>query len=302
MWPSHTTSTDPWRRERQVQDAGENSTCSLGDFQKNNAPHQQPGSPRVLLMLQGEHSTQGSKPLCRFQGYIIPAGLRLPTVMFRAAIVLLADMLLLTPVFAQTSAAVPSSTYAPQFTEKGVEACLYCHDVERMRMILDTPHGDGKNPDTPFAQHGCESCHGPGSLHATRSRRGKGRPPMITYGENAKTPIARQSKTCLENCHNKQMGTLEGMQWQGSAHGSVWTDAEGREREMSCSNCHETHIRSDPLKEKQAQATICYKCHQKTETEHPRFEEKGIDYDKLSCWDCHDVHQLIPSEDKHGNR
>jgi DmsE family decaheme c-type cytochrome len=285
-----------------VQDAGENSTCALGGFQKNSAPHQHPGCPGLSLVLQGKHSTQGSKPLCRFQGHVIPARLRLPTVMRRVAIALLADMLLFTPGFAQVPAADPGSTYAPQFTEKGVEACLYCHDVERMRLILDTPHGDGNNPDAPFAQHDCESCHGPGSLHATRSRRGKGRPPMITYGENAKTPHARQSQTCLENCHNKTMGTREGMLWQGSAHGSAWKDAEGHKRAMSCSNCHEMHIRTESLKEKQAQATICYKCHQKTETEHPRFEEKGIDYDKLSCWDCHDVHQLIPSEDQNGNR
>ena len=120
-----------------MRDAGENSTCALGGFQKNNAPHRHPGSPRLSLVLQGKYSTRGSKPLCRFEGHVIAAGLRLTTVMRRVAIALLADMLFFTPGFAQVPAADPGSSYAPQFTEKGVEACLYCHDVERMRLILD---------------------------------------------------------------------------------------------------------------------------------------------------------------------
>ncbi len=78
--------------------------------------------------------------------------------------------------------------YTAQYTSEGTTACLYCHDVERMRLVGNTPHGDKTNPDTPFAKHGCESCHGPGSLHSTRSRRGKGRPPMIDYGINKSTP------------------------------------------------------------------------------------------------------------------
>ena len=223
--------------------------------------------------------------------------------MFVVVTILLVTMLPHSPVFAQAPAAHPGSAYVPQFTKNGAKACLYCHDLQRMRLILTTSHGNGENPDAPFAQKDCESCHGPGSLHATRSRRGKGRPPMTTYGESAdgekaKTPFAKQSETCLDNCHNKTMGERPGMQWQGSSHSLRWKDAEGQEREMSCANCHEVHRETDPLKDKQVQAKICYECHEKTEAEHPRFEEKGINFDKLSCWDCHDVHQLIPSEDK----
>jgi DmsE family decaheme c-type cytochrome len=210
-----------------------------------------------------------------------------------------AHLFMPTPGFAESPATkYPYSLreYRPQFTRDGVKTCLYCHDVERMRVIATTPHGDSKNPDTPFAQHGCESCHGPGSLHATRSRMGRGRPPMIAFGPDATTPASKQVRTCLENCHIKPMGKHEGMQWKGSAHDSIWKDAEGREHTITCMDCHELHVQKQPMEDKEQQASTCYKCHPKAEAEHPRFEDKGIAFDKLSCWDCHDVHQLIRSE------
>jgi hypothetical protein len=53
------------------------------------------------------------------------------------------------------------------------------------------------------------------------------------------------------------------------------------------------HGKDVRVKDRTQQAQICYKCHEKTEHEHPRFEDKGIVFDRLTCWDCHDVHQLI---------
>jgi DmsE family decaheme c-type cytochrome len=196
---------------------------------------------------------------------------------------------------AQQSGKPADNPYTAQYTGEGAAACLYCHDVERMRFITNTPHGNKKNPDSPFAQHACESCHGPGSLHATRSRRGHGRPPMINFDRNSTTPPARRSESCLNNCHEKKMGQLDGMQWKGSVHATPWKDAAGKEQQMSCTTCHKIHVEHDPMKDKQAQAKVCYSCHQKAQKEHPRFEDKAIAFDKLSCWDCHDVHQLIPA-------
>jgi len=50
------------------------------------------------------------------------------------------------------------------------------------------------------------------------------------------------------------------------------------------------------MEDKQAQAEICYSCYKGTEKKHPCFEDKAIAFDKLSCWDCHDVHKLIPEK------
>jgi predicted CXXCH cytochrome family protein len=89
------------------------------------------------------------------------------------------------------------------------------------------------------------------------------------------------------------MGKLKAMEWVDSVHARSWLDDEGKEKEMSCVNCHKLHEKDVRVKDRTQQAQICYKCHEKTEQEHPRFEDKGIVYDRLTCWDCHDVHQLI---------
>lgn len=180
-----------------------------------------------------------------------------------------------------------------EFTEEQHRTCLYCHNVERMKLIAESPHGKIENPDSPFLQHECESCHGPGTLHATRIRLNQARVPMIVYGEESTTPFSKQSQTCLEGCHEKDMEELKGMEWNGSVHGRPWVDADGQTKEMSCVNCHKLHEKDDDVKDKILQAKACYKCHEKTEREHPRFEDKGIVFDRLTCWDCHDVHQLI---------
>jgi len=67
-----------------------------------------------------------------------------------------------------------------QFTAEGAERCLNCHAGERMTIMAETAHGNSQDPHTPFAKQGCESCHGPGSLHVSRARGGRGFPAMIT--------------------------------------------------------------------------------------------------------------------------
>jgi len=56
-----------------------------------------------------------------------------------------------------------SVTPKAQYTAEGAKRCLYCHAGERMTVMAKTAHGNQKNPNTPYAKHGCESCHGPGS-------------------------------------------------------------------------------------------------------------------------------------------
>lgn len=314
---------------------------------------------------------------------------------FHAAVLKTARALLMLFVFtvagnvpAQSPAQETNPRQTAHYTADGAESCLFCHSSRRMQVVAETPHGNRSNPHAPFGQHDCESCHGPGSLHATRSRRGKGRPPMTTFGPGKTTPLAQQTSVCL-GCHEKNMGDLPAMQWHGSPHdntdtscanchsmhveanpladrhlqietcmachaepagalGAVtWTgsphdkgdtmcsschklhaaktildDKHGQTEvclschadtagalegmqwrgsahdtdDIACSSCHQTHSIDNPLADRRQQADICFECHEKQKTAHPRFEDKGIAFDKLSCWSCHDVHQLIPDK------
>jgi DmsE family decaheme c-type cytochrome len=167
-----------------------------------------------------------------------------------------------------------------QYTAEGMERCMHCHGGERMTLMAETAHGNLDNPHTPWAKEGCESCHGPGSLHASRARGGRGFPSLVTFArdESAET----KTQACI-GCHAKVMGDQPGMEWTGSAHDT---------HDITCTTCHTAHAVDMPLKEQQKQTDSCTKCHKKQIAAHSRFEDKGIVFDKLTCYDCHDVHQL----------
>jgi DmsE family decaheme c-type cytochrome len=167
-----------------------------------------------------------------------------------------------------------------QYTAEGTERCLKCHAGETMTIVAETAHGNADNPHTPYAQKGCESCHGPGSLHVSRARGGIGFPAMVVFDK--RDTVERQTDACL-GCHAEDMGDLEGMAWNGSAHDT------GR---MTCISCHDGHVVGNPLGDQAQQRKACAKCHEEEIAGHPRFEDKGIVFDQLNCFDCHDVHQL----------
>jgi DmsE family decaheme c-type cytochrome len=168
-----------------------------------------------------------------------------------------------------------------QFTDVGTQQCLNCHGGESMEVMAETPHGNIDNPHTPFANQGCETCHGPGSLHVSRAAGGAGFPALLRF--NNEGVVAEQTAACV-GCHANDMGELLGMDWTGSEHD---TD------EMTCVNCHKAHSTESPLADPSMQRESCAGCHEEQIAAHPTFEDKGIVFDNLSCFDCHDVHQLI---------
>ena len=133
---------------------------------------------------------------------------------------------------AQTDPAAGVTT--PVYTNEGIERCLLCHSELRMNLMTETPHGDSSDPDSPFGQYGCESCHGPGSFHVSRSRRGMGRPPMVTFGVDAATPREQQIQVCLD-CHIKNEAEL--LTIAGHANAREAKDMLS----LSCSSCHTVH-------------------------------------------------------------
>ena len=172
----------------------------------------------------------------------------------------------------------------PQFTAEGTEQCLSCHGGPNMTIMADTPHGNVENPHSPYAKQGCESCHGPGSVHVSRSSGGAGLPLLLQFKgrENA----AEQNAACL-SCHAEDMGELEGFAWAGSLHDRP---------NITCARCHASHSTEQSMKDHETQLANCSRCHRRHIREHPQFEDKGILFDKLSCSTCHDVHALQAKE------
>ncbi len=181
-------------------------------------------------------------------------------------------------VAAQASERTPTAS----FTDAGSEGCLRCHAGDSMAVMAETAHGDANDPFAPSAKEGCESCHGPGSLHVSRARGGAGFPPLLRFHEEG-DPNPEQLGACL-NCHGQTMGDHPGMEWAGSMHDTG---------EITCSSCHQLHAAQNVLVDPAAQKASCSSCHEQQVADHNLFERQGIVFDKLSCHDCHDVHQLI---------
>lgn len=185
--------------------------------------------------------------------------------------------------FAQQSEGKSPAKRTAQFTEEGSEACMVCHSGEKMRAIAASPHANPDHPSAPRTTQGCEACHGPGSIHVSRAHGGQGFPKMITFGRGSEVSAREQQIDACLSCHSEELDSTQAIEFWGSAHDR---------KNINCSRCHLVHAETDPISEKEQQFTTCYRCHSKMKEEHPRFEDKSIDFDTLSCWDCHDVHKV----------
>ena len=165
----------------------------------------------------------------------------------------------------KAGAATPAAEYV------GQDTCLACHD-DRSKGLSGTVHGKAAHPRSPAAAQGCESCHGPGSLHIED-------PSDDTRIRKFSKMAARDtSATCL-TCHTQTSHAL----WQGSAH-----DA----RNLSCTTCHSVH---DPKSTKAQLKTAteietCATCHQPQVMKVKRVSHMPVAEGKMTCTTCHNPH------------
>jgi DmsE family decaheme c-type cytochrome len=192
-------------------------------------------------------------------------------------------MLFALPAMALETSEPAHGKRTPIYTTEGVESCLRCHAGNEMRAVQSSPHFNLENPGSPAARHGCESCHGPGSIHISRAHGGQGFPPLLRFGRGKdKAPRDQQLAACMQ-CHEIDSGGT--IRFFGSPHDR---------NNINCSTCHTVHAADDPIGEREKQAATCYRCHRKAKTEHPRFEASSMNIDVLKCSDCHDVHRPMP--------
>jgi len=151
----------------------------------------------------------------------------------------------------------------------GNDSCLDCHDA---------PH-EARWPTADLrAKVDCESCHGPGSLHADNQDFAF---PLLVKVDHS-TPAAR----CFD-CHS--MGQRPMHPWETSPH---------RKADVSCQSCHgDVHdMRLEPLARKWSKGTDkrtgqCLACHH--QEDHVSFKSSPHGLSGLSCTSCHNPHGQI---------
>ena len=180
-----------------------------------------------------------------------------------------------TPAAQAPAAAQPSAApQAPPSGYAGTDTCVSCH-TDQETSLKGTAHSQAKNPRSPAAGHGCESCHGPGQAHVDDDAKEK----ILKFKEM--TP-AQSSATCL-SCHNR--GNHAG--WEGSGH---------ERRNLSCTTCHSVHSPKSFERQlvKANETAVCASCHrvQVTKTERA-VAHMPVREGKMSCSSCHNPHGSI---------
>jgi DmsE family decaheme c-type cytochrome len=170
-------------------------------------------------------------------------------------------------------AALPAAARTPAgqaASYVGEATCLTCHEDQK-KGYSDGAHGRASNPRAAAAGKGCESCHGPGSIHVETAE------PGSIQAFRADAPRAG-SEACL-TCHRRGDHAL----WDGSAHAA---------RNLSCTTCHSVHDADSPTASLRAasEEATCTECHRVPAAKMQRVSHMPVAEGKMTCSSCHNVH------------
>ncbi len=149
-----------------------------------------------------------------------------------------------------TTAQDEAEAFGVEYSRKGADTCLACHEDDVSLAVFRTPHGVPTDPRSPFGhrQLQCEACHGPGDAHSGRVRRGQERKPILSFSDYYPASVEVENGMCL-NCHNDGNTTVH---WQGDLHAAA---------DVGCADCHKSHAASDPVLMTATQPAVCADCH-----------------------------------------
>ncbi len=159
----------------------------------------------------------------------------------------------------------------------GDETCMECHE-EIYEGFWKNIHGIKGDPRTPAAMHGdfvCESCHGPGSVHAEEGESGN----ILALSAKSPEPPTQKNDVCL-SCHSK--GKVA--RWQNSTHDV---------RALVCANCHNVHGNNPQYMTQRTQTEVCTPCHRQIVPQLMLQSRHPIRDGKIKCSDCHNSHGTI---------
>ena len=185
---------------------------------------------------------------------------------------------------AAASGAAASAPTGPgtEYTEKGADTCLGCHDPESdappfvTAGIFKTRHAHRNDARAPFGPGNlqCEACHGPGARHSS-----KGSKKTLTINSlkpNSFLTPRQRNEPCL-TCHQGQARTA----WHVGAHEA---------NEVACTDCHQLHVERDAVRAKDTQPEVCFHCHQQQRVDFHKTSSHPVRFGRMACSDCHNVH------------
>jgi DmsE family decaheme c-type cytochrome len=180
------------------------------------------------------------------------------------------------PIPAEVKPAVAAPAPSPSLDYVGASTCLSCH--QNQEHFKDTVHARA------FAQlkgiefeKSCETCHGPGSLHAAAAG-DRSNPGFATIKNFKGKSAVELEKTCFQ-CHEDE----NRMHWVGSVH---------EKRNVSCLACHSVHnVQEDNLLlVKPTVELVCNQCHQDVVAKVKRSAHMPVEEGKMDCSSCHNPH------------
>jgi len=178
-----------------------------------------------------------------------------------------------TPPPAPPAAAAPAAGTAEYI---GADTCISCHQDKAA--FHDALHARSFSQFKGIDfQHSCETCHGPGSLHAAAAG-DKSNPGFFTIKDFRGASAQKVAETCLQ-CHQDE----NRIHWVGSVH---------ERRNVSCLACHSVH---QPKEEKLLLVRprieeVCAQCHQDIVAKIHRSAHMPILEGKMDCTSCHNPH------------
>ncbi|MEI6243907.1 MAG: DmsE family decaheme c-type cytochrome, partial [Acidobacteriota bacterium] len=155
-------------------------------------------------------------------------------------------------------------------TYVGEETCATCHE-DKKAGYTNSLHGKAADPKSPAALKACETCHGPGSLHAADPEKSKTTRKFTGLK-------ADESNAVCTTCHTSGEHAL----WAGSKH-----EARG----VACTACHSVHnAKGEKQLKAESQAKVCATCHQQIVNKLNRFDHMPVRENKMQCSSCHNTH------------
>ncbi|OGR54247.1 MAG: hypothetical protein A3I11_07200 [Elusimicrobia bacterium RIFCSPLOWO2_02_FULL_39_32] len=168
------------------------------------------------------------------------------------------------------------AAYSSDPEKVGASTCMGCHS-DQVEAFKKNTHAKTLPAVKKISfEESCETCHGPGSLHAEAAG-DKTNPGFASIKNPKKLSVSESSETCLK-CHENGNRAF----WKGSQHES---------RDVSCLNCHSMHhSKTDPLMVKNNEAETCYQCHQIRKAQSLRSSHMPLRDGKMQCSSCHNPH------------